>query len=179
MASKISAISSNICSASLHLKSQNVLANQVRTMAHNPKWIRDKAKAAAKIQSIRERLLNGTYKKRMTPGEYRKSRLYAPADLGPAISGPVEHMPEKTVQSWVFNLKKERVAIADLTNKIFATEVRQDMLHRVMVWQLAGRRRGTHQSLNRSTVSGTGKKPFPQKGSGMYILPFNLLVLFV
>ena len=69
-----------------------------------------------------------------------------------------------------------KVAVKDLTNKkvgdidlddaIFGVTPRKDILHRMVNWQLAKRRAGTHKVKSISEVSGTGKKPFAQKGTG-------------
>ena len=47
-----------------------------------------------------------------------------------------------------------------------ACAVRVDLLHRVVEWQRARQRSGTATTLSRGQVSGTGRKPHPQKGSG-------------
>ncbi|MEE9281890.1 MAG: 50S ribosomal protein L4 [Myxococcota bacterium] len=54
----------------------------------------------------------------------------------------------------------------ELDSKIFDAPVRTDLLHAVVVSQLAGRRRGTAATKNRALVSGGGCKPFRQKGTG-------------
>jgi large subunit ribosomal protein L4 len=69
-----------------------------------------------------------------------------------------------------------KVAVKTLENKdageitldkeIFGTEVREDILYRMVNYQLAARQAGTHQTQTRSDVSRTGKKPFKQKGTG-------------
>jgi large subunit ribosomal protein L4 len=63
---------------------------------------------------------------------------------------------------------KERKAAgtAELPEAVFGAEVKAHLLHRVVVAQLAARRSGTHQTKTRSDVSGGGKKPFRQKGTG-------------
>ena len=66
----------------------------------------------------------------------------------------------------VINWKKEKVGTIDLTSDVFETPVRKDILHEVVQWQLAKRRSGTHMVKTRSLVSGGGKKPFKQKGTG-------------
>lgn len=66
----------------------------------------------------------------------------------------------------VLNWKKEKVGTIDLSPAIFEAEVRKDILHEVVNWQLASRRQGTHMVKTRSLVSGGGKKPFKQKGTG-------------
>lgn len=53
-----------------------------------------------------------------------------------------------------------------LPGDVFNTTVRRDILHRVVRWQLAARQQGTHKTKTRSEVSGGGRKPRPQKGSG-------------
>lgn len=69
-----------------------------------------------------------------------------------------------------------KIAVKTLDNKaagdimlddaIFGVEVRQDILHQMVNYQLAKRRAGTHSTQTRSDVSRTGKKPFKQKGTG-------------
>jgi large subunit ribosomal protein L4 len=66
----------------------------------------------------------------------------------------------------VLNWKKEKVGGVDLSADIFSVEVRKDILHTVVNWQLASRRQGTAMVKTRSLVSGGGKKPFKQKGTG-------------
>jgi len=66
----------------------------------------------------------------------------------------------------VVNWKKEKVGSVDLPDDIYANELRKDILHTVVKWQLACRRRGTHSVKTRAEVSGGGKKPFKQKGTG-------------
>lgn len=62
----------------------------------------------------------------------------------------------------------ENKAAGDITldDAVFGTEVRADILHQMVTYQLAKRRAGTHKTQNRSEVSRTGKKPFKQKGTG-------------
>ena len=66
----------------------------------------------------------------------------------------------------VINLENQKVESIDLLDTIFGVEVRPDILSRVVNWQLAKRRAGTHYVKNLSTISGTTKKPFRQKGTG-------------
>ncbi len=62
----------------------------------------------------------------------------------------------------------ENKAAGDITldASVFGVEVRADVLHQMVNYQLAKRRAGTHKTQNRSEVSRTGKKPFKQKGTG-------------
>lgn len=54
----------------------------------------------------------------------------------------------------------------DLNKDVFGLEVRSDLLHRAVTWQLASRQSGNHKTKTISEISGTGKKPFAQKGTG-------------
>ena len=53
-----------------------------------------------------------------------------------------------------------------LDKDIFGVEVRKDLLHRMVNYQLAKRRSGNHKAKQRHEISGTGKKPWAQKGTG-------------
>jgi large subunit ribosomal protein L4 len=53
-----------------------------------------------------------------------------------------------------------------LDASVFGADVRADVMHRVVLWQLAKRQAGTHKTQTRSEVDRTGKKPFKQKGTG-------------
>ncbi|MGP3958411.1 50S ribosomal protein L4 [Nonomuraea sp. 3N208] len=54
----------------------------------------------------------------------------------------------------------------DLPEDIFGTKVNIPLIHQVVVAQLAARRQGTHKAKTRGEVSGGGKKPYRQKGTG-------------
>ncbi|GJQ08381.1 hypothetical protein GpartN1_g172.t1 [Galdieria partita] len=58
------------------------------------------------------------------------------------------------------------VDVAHLPGIIFNAAIRPDIVHRVVVWQAACRRRGIHNTKTRAEVSGGGRKPRPQKGTG-------------
>jgi large subunit ribosomal protein L4 len=66
----------------------------------------------------------------------------------------------------VFNMRREKVAETELDPDIFGVEVKPHLLHEVVVWQEARHRQGTAKVKTRGEVSGTGKKPWRQKGSG-------------
>lgn len=66
----------------------------------------------------------------------------------------------------VISLDNKKVGTLDLDDTIFGAEVRRDILARCVNWQLAKRREGEHKVKGRSDVSGGGKKPFNQKGTG-------------
>ena len=54
----------------------------------------------------------------------------------------------------------------DLDDSVFGLEARTDLIQRVILWQLAKRRSGTHKTKTMSEVRGSTKKPFKQKGTG-------------
>jgi len=66
----------------------------------------------------------------------------------------------------VLNWKKEKVGSVDLSADVFGTDVRKEILHTVVNWQLASRRAGTAMVRTKGLVAGGGKKPFKQKGTG-------------
>ncbi|MBI1215191.1 MAG: 50S ribosomal protein L4 [Alphaproteobacteria bacterium] len=66
----------------------------------------------------------------------------------------------------VKSLDNKKVGDIDLSDAIFGLETRTDILHRMVNWQLAKRRSGNHKVKGISEVSGTGKKPHSQKGTG-------------
>ena len=66
----------------------------------------------------------------------------------------------------VVNLEAQNVGSVELADEVFGVEVRRDILARMVNYQLAKRRAGTHKTKQIWEVSGTTKKPFKQKGSG-------------
>jgi large subunit ribosomal protein L4 len=66
----------------------------------------------------------------------------------------------------VRNLDNEEVGDIELADAVFGLPVRRDILARVVNWQLAKRRAGTHKVKGISDISGTTKKPYKQKGTG-------------
>ncbi len=66
----------------------------------------------------------------------------------------------------VVDWENKKVGQVDLSSEIFEQPVKKSVLHSVIRWQLASRRRGTHKAKTRGEVSGGGKKPFKQKGTG-------------
>lgn len=66
----------------------------------------------------------------------------------------------------VVTLENKAAGELELADAIFGLEPRKDILQRVVEWQRAKARAGTHKTKTRAEVSGTGKKPFKQKGSG-------------
>jgi large subunit ribosomal protein L4 len=66
----------------------------------------------------------------------------------------------------VRNLDNQEVGDIELSDEVFGLPVRRDILARVVNWQLAKRRAGTHKTKGISDISGTTKKPYKQKGTG-------------
>jgi len=64
------------------------------------------------------------------------------------------------------NLDNKEVGSIDLAEEVFGLPVRRDILARMVNWQLAKRRAGTHATKGISDVQGTTKKPWRQKGTG-------------
>jgi large subunit ribosomal protein L4 len=66
----------------------------------------------------------------------------------------------------VFDITKKKVGEMELNDSVFNAEIKEYLIHEAMKIQLANRRAGTVAVKNRSAVSGGGKKPFRQKGTG-------------
>lgn len=66
----------------------------------------------------------------------------------------------------VYAMNGQVVGSMELSDAIFGIEPNHDVMHRVVVNQLANRRQGTHKTKGRSEVSGGGRKPYRQKGTG-------------
>jgi large subunit ribosomal protein L4 len=66
----------------------------------------------------------------------------------------------------IFNTAKEKVGEVDLDDAIFGVEVFPPVLHEVVTWQRACRRAGSASTKTRGEVSGGGRKPYRQKGTG-------------
>lgn len=66
----------------------------------------------------------------------------------------------------VYNAKKDKVGSVDLKDDVFGGRVKTDLIWEAVVHQNAQEHKGTHASKNRALVSGSGKKPWRQKGTG-------------
>ena len=66
----------------------------------------------------------------------------------------------------IVNQQNEKVGSLDLSDAVFGGRVKTDLIHESVVHANAADRRGTHASKTRAMVSGTGKKPWRQKGTG-------------
>jgi large subunit ribosomal protein L4 len=66
----------------------------------------------------------------------------------------------------VINMKGKKTSTVDLPDAIFDAPVKVDLMHQAYVRQMANSRLGTHSTKGRSEVSGGGRKPWRQKGTG-------------
>jgi large subunit ribosomal protein L4 len=66
----------------------------------------------------------------------------------------------------IVNLKNEKVGALELNDDVFGGRVKTDLIWESVVQQNAAERRGTHATKNRAIVSGSGRKPWRQKGTG-------------
>ena len=66
----------------------------------------------------------------------------------------------------VIDLEQRDVEDIELSDRVFAGPVRTDIIARVVNWQLAGRRQGSHKVKQRAEVRGSTRKPYRQKGMG-------------
>src|SRR5918993_3062151 len=66
----------------------------------------------------------------------------------------------------VVNSQNEKVGSVDLRDDVFGGRIKTDLIHESVVRANAADRRGTHATKTRAMVSGSGKKPWRQKGTG-------------
>ena len=66
----------------------------------------------------------------------------------------------------VYNMDGKEVGTIDLNDAVFGVEVNEHLVHMAVVQQLANNRQGTQKAKTRSEVSGGGRKPWRQKGTG-------------
>src|SRR5215208_7989825 len=66
----------------------------------------------------------------------------------------------------VVNQQNEKVDSFDLSDEVFGGRVKTDLIHQSVIRSNAAERRGTHATKTRAMVSGSGKKPWRQKGTG-------------
>lgn len=66
----------------------------------------------------------------------------------------------------VYDIHRNQVAERELEDTVFNTEVKEYLIHDMVRYQLAARRQGTAKTKTRTEVSGGGKKPYKQKGTG-------------
>jgi large subunit ribosomal protein L4 len=66
----------------------------------------------------------------------------------------------------VVNAQNEKIGSVELRDEVFGGRIKTDLIHESVVRANASERRGTHATKNRALVSGSGKKPWRQKGTG-------------
>ena len=79
----------------------------------------------------------------------------------------------------VYNMQGQEVGNIDLNDAVFGVKVNESLLHMAVVQQLANNRQGTQKAKTRAEVSGGGRKPWRQKGTGharqgSYSLPYRV-----
>ncbi|KAL8144160.1 hypothetical protein V2J09_017192, partial [Rumex salicifolius] len=84
----------------------------------------------------------------------------------PVIDAEYSHGLYQDLVMPVTNFHFEDKGLMVLAGDVFDLPIRKDIVHRVVRWQLAKRQQGTHSTKTISEVSGTGKKPYQQKGTG-------------
>ena len=77
--------------------------------------------------------------------------------------GKEEHTDGKRI---CYNIEGKEVGTIDLNDAVFGVEVNEHLVHMAVVSQLANKRQGTQKAKTRSEVSGGGRKPWRQKGTG-------------
>ena len=77
-----------------------------------------------------------------------------------------QEVGERLMKIDIVNAKKETVGSLELKDEIFGGRVKTDLIWEAVIQENAAERRGTHQTKNRAAVSGSGKKPWRQKGTG-------------
>ena len=66
----------------------------------------------------------------------------------------------------VFNMEGQEVGQIELSDAVFGAEINENLVHQAVVQYLANQRQGTQKAKTRAEVSGGGKKPWRQKGTG-------------
>ena len=66
----------------------------------------------------------------------------------------------------VLNMEGKEVGSMELNDAVFGVEINEHLVHQAVVLQLANNRQGTQKAKTRSEVSGGGRKPWRQKGTG-------------
>jgi large subunit ribosomal protein L4 len=71
-----------------------------------------------------------------------------------------------TMEVDVYNVKGKKVNTIELSDKIFEAPINTSLMHQAYIRQMSNARLGTHSTKNRGEVSGGGRKPWRQKGTG-------------
>ncbi len=66
----------------------------------------------------------------------------------------------------VYNMEGKEVGTLELNDAVFGVDVNEHLVHMAVVSQLANKRQGTQKAKTRAEVSGGGRKPWKQKGTG-------------
>ncbi|NLO10601.1 MAG: 50S ribosomal protein L4 [Clostridiales bacterium] len=66
----------------------------------------------------------------------------------------------------VYNIEGKKVDTIELNDSVFGVDINENLVHRAVVSQLANKRQGTQSAKTRAEVSGGGRKPWRQKGTG-------------
>jgi large subunit ribosomal protein L4 len=66
----------------------------------------------------------------------------------------------------LYNMDAKQIGEFELSDAVFGVELNPEVMHQVVKMQLANKRQGTQSALTRAEVSGGGKKPWKQKGTG-------------
>ncbi|KAL0803080.1 hypothetical protein Bca101_058256 [Brassica carinata] len=90
--------------------------------------------------------------------------LLSSRKLSTSILTPDDSFPHLVIP--VTNFQNEDKGFIVLAGDVFDVPVRKDIIHHVVRWELAKRQQGTHSTKTISEVSGTGRKPWNQKGTG-------------
>ncbi|XP_039145016.1 50S ribosomal protein L4 isoform X2 [Dioscorea cayenensis subsp. rotundata] len=88
--------------------------------------------------------------------------------ISPELLGKKVLRPDRIIDlvTRVTNFHNEDKGFMVLAGDVFDVPIRKDIVHKVVRWQLAKRQQGTHSTKTISEVSGTGRKPYNQKGTG-------------
>ena len=98
-------------------------------------------------------------------GQTRKRKKDPIADADTAeVGGAAREFARSAVD--VYNTSNEKVSNIVLHPEVFGTRVNEHLIYEAVKQYRAGGRRGTHMTKNRALVSGSGKKPWRQKGTG-------------
>ena len=73
-------------------------------------------------------------------------------------------------------MKGQETGTMELNEIVFGAEYREALIHQAVVTRLANERQGTKSTLTRSEVRGGGKKPWRQKGTGLFGCPNNAVL---
>ena len=70
------------------------------------------------------------------------------------------------VNVFVYNMEGKKIGTMELSDAVFGVEIKEHLVHQAVILQLANNRQGTKKAKLRSEVSGGGRKPWRQKGTG-------------